>query len=117
MIITGGENVFSTEVENVLYSHPAILEAAAVGVPDATWGEAIKAIVVLKPGMQASAEDIMQHCRSQIAHFKVPHSVDFYEGALPKSGSGKILKRELARSFGWDRSGWCINQGIWVTPQ
>ena len=98
MIITGGENVFSTEVENVLYSHPSILEAA-VGVPDATWGEAIKAIVVLKPGMQASAEDIMQHCRSQIAHFKVPHSVDFYEGALPKSGSGKILKRELREKF------------------
>jgi long-chain acyl-CoA synthetase len=99
MIITGGENVFSTEVENVLYTHPAILEAAAVGVPDATWGEAIKAIVVLKPGMQASAEDIMEHCRSQIAHFKVPRSVDFYEGALPKSGSGKILKRELREKF------------------
>jgi long-chain acyl-CoA synthetase len=99
MIITGGENVFSTEVENVLYTHPAILEAAAVGVPDATWGEAIKAIVVLKPGMQASAEDIVEHCRSQIAHFKVPRSVDFYEGALPKSGSGKILKRELREKF------------------
>lgn len=99
MIITGGENVFSTEVENVLYTHPAILEAAAVGVPDATWGEAIKAIVVLKPGMQASAEDILEHCRSHIAHFKVPRSVDFYEGALPKSGSGKILKRELREKF------------------
>jgi long-chain acyl-CoA synthetase len=99
MIITGGENVFSTEVENALYTHPAILEAAAVGVPDATWGEAIKAIVVLKPGMQASAEDIMAHCRSHIAHFKVPRSVDFYEGALPKSGSGKILKRELREKY------------------
>jgi long-chain acyl-CoA synthetase len=70
-----------------------------VGVPDATWGEAIKAIVVLKPGMQASPEDIIAHCRSQIAHFKVPHSVDFYEGALPKSGSGKILKRELREKY------------------
>jgi long-chain acyl-CoA synthetase len=99
MIITGGENVFSTEVENVLYTHPAILEAAAVGVPDATWGEAIKAIVVLKPGMQASAEEIMAHCRSHVAHFKVPRSVDFYEGALPKSGSGKILKRELREKY------------------
>ncbi len=99
MIITGGENVFSTEVENVLYTHPAILEAAAVGVPDATWGEAIKAIVVLKPGMQANAEDIMAHCRGHVARFKVPRSVDFYEGALPKSGSGKILKRELREKY------------------
>ena len=93
------ENVFSTEVENVLYTHPAVLEAAAVGVPDATWGEAIKAIVVLKPGLQASAEDIMEHCRRHIAHFKVPRSVDFYVGALPKSGSGKILKRELREKY------------------
>jgi long-chain acyl-CoA synthetase len=105
MIITGGENVFSTEVENVLYTHPAILEAAVVGVPDATWGEAIKAIVVLKPGMQASAEAIMAHCRGQIAQFKMPRSVDFCEGALPKSGSGKILKRELREKYwvGQDR--------------
>jgi long-chain acyl-CoA synthetase len=99
MIITGGENVFSTEVENVLYTHPAILEAAVVGVPDATWGEAIKAIVVLKPGMQVNAEDIIEHCRGHIAHFKVPSSVDFYQGALPKSGSGKILKRELREKY------------------
>ena len=99
MIITGGENVFSTEVENVLYTHPAILEAAAVGVPDTTWGETIKAIVVLKPGMQVDAEDIMAHCRGHVAHFKVPRSVDFYEGALPKSGSGKILKRELREKY------------------
>jgi long-chain acyl-CoA synthetase len=99
MIITGGENVFSTEVENALYTHPAILEAAVVGVPDATWGEAIKAIVVLKPGMQGSAEDIIEHCQGHIAHFKVPRSVDFYDGSLPKSGSGKILKRELRDKY------------------
>jgi long-chain acyl-CoA synthetase len=99
MIITGGENVFSTEVENALYKHPAILEAAVVGVPDVTWGEAIKAVVVLKPGMKATAEDIISHCRNHIAHFKVPRSVDFYEGALPKSGSGKILKRELREKY------------------
>jgi long-chain acyl-CoA synthetase len=99
MIITGGENVFSTEVENALYTHPAVLEAAVVGVPDATWGEAIKAVIVLKPGTQATAEDIMAHCRALIAHFKVPRSVDFYEGALPKSGSGKILKRELREKY------------------
>jgi long-chain acyl-CoA synthetase len=99
MIITGGENVFSTEVENVLYTHPAVLEAAVVGVPDATWGETIKAIIVLKPDMQATAEDIVEYCRSRMGHFKVPRSVDFYEGALPKSGSGKILKRELREKY------------------
>jgi long-chain acyl-CoA synthetase len=99
MIITGGENVFSTEVENALYAYPAILEAAVVGVPDATWGEAIKAIVVLKPGMQATAADIIEHCRNRIAHFKVPRSVDFFDGVLPKSGSGKILKRELRERY------------------
>jgi long-chain acyl-CoA synthetase len=99
MIITGGENVFSTEVENALYTHPAILEAAAVGVPDDTWGEAIKAVVVLKPGMQATAEEIIAHCRACMAHFKVPRSVDFAVGALPKSGSGKILKRELRERY------------------
>jgi long-chain acyl-CoA synthetase len=99
MIITGGENVFSTEVENALYTHPAILEAAVVGVPDATWGEAIKAIVVLKPGLQATPADIIEHCRSGMAHFKVPRSVDFVDGALPKSGSGKILKRELREKY------------------
>jgi long-chain acyl-CoA synthetase len=99
MIITGGENVFSTEVENVLYTHPAILEAAVVGVPDATWGEAITAIVVLKAGMTATEQDIIEYCRARTAHFKVPRSVDFYEGALPKSGSGKILKRELREKY------------------
>jgi len=99
MIITGGENVFSTEVENVLYTHPAVLEAAAVGMPDERWGEAIKAIVVLRPGSTATEEEIIEHCRARIAHFKIPRSVDFHEGALPKSGSGKILKRELREQY------------------
>jgi long-chain acyl-CoA synthetase len=99
MIITGGENVFSTEVENVVYTHPAVLEAAVVGVPDVTWGEAIKAIVVLKPGMTATEAEIIEYCRGHIAHFKVPRTVDFYMGALPKSGSGKILKRELREKY------------------
>ncbi|MBI3328871.1 MAG: long-chain-fatty-acid--CoA ligase [Nitrospinae bacterium] len=99
MIITGGENVFSTEVENALYMHPAILEAAVVGVPDEKWGEAIKAIVMLKPGMLATEGEIVEHCRARIAHFKVPRSVDFFDDALPKSGSGKILKRELRERY------------------
>jgi len=104
MIITGGENVFSTEVENVLYTHPAVLEAAVVGVPDAQWGEAIKAIVVLKPGNSATEEEIIAYCRSRIAHFKAPRSVDFFEGTLPKSGSGKILKRELREKYWADHA-------------
>jgi long-chain acyl-CoA synthetase len=99
MIITGGENVFSTEVENVLYTHPAVLEAAVVGVPDERWGEAVKAIVVLKPGMQATEGELIAHCRARLAHFKAPRSVEFYAGALPKSGSGKILKRELRERY------------------
>jgi long-chain acyl-CoA synthetase len=99
MIITGGENVFSTEVENALYTHPAVLEAAVIGVPDATWGEAIKAVVVLKPDMTATAQELIEHCRARMAHFKAPRSVDFYEGALPKSGSNKILKRELREKY------------------
>jgi long-chain acyl-CoA synthetase len=99
MIISGGENVFSTEVENVLYTHPAVLEAAVVGVPDDKWGETIKAIVVLKPDTTATEQEIIAHCRARMAHFKIPRSVDFYAGALPKSGSGKILKRELREQY------------------
>ena len=105
MIITGGENVFSTEVENALYTHPAVLEAAVIGVPDATWGEAIKAIVVLKPAMTAAEPELIEHCRARMTHFKAPRSVDFYDGALPKSGSNKILKRELREKYwgGYER--------------
>jgi len=94
MIITGGENVYSTEVENVLYAHPAILEAAVVGVPDEKWGEAVKACVVLKQGKTATAEEIIAFCKANLAHYKAPKSVDFLE-ALPRTGSGKIYKKGL----------------------
>ena len=96
MILTGGENVYSTEVENVLYMHPAVLEAAAIGVPDEKWGEAVKAIVVLKEGMEAAEEEIVSFCKERLARYKAPKSVDFYD-SLPKTGSGKIAKRELKR--------------------
>lgn len=94
MIVTGGENVYSTEVENILYAHPAILECAVIGVPDEKWGEAIKAVVVLKTGEKAGHEEIISFCKERIAHYKAPKSVDFMD-VLPKTGSGKIQKKEL----------------------
>ena len=94
MIITGGENVYTIEVENILYMHPAVLEAAVIGVPDAKWGEAVKAIVVLKPGITADADELIQHCKSHIAGYKAPKSIEFIP-ELPKTGSGKIYKKGL----------------------
>jgi acyl-CoA synthetase (AMP-forming)/AMP-acid ligase II len=94
MILTGGENVYSTEVENVLYTHPHILEAAVIGVPDSHWGEAVRACVVLKDGCMATENEIISFCKKDLAHFKAPKSVDFLE-ALPKTGSGKIYKKGL----------------------
>ncbi len=94
MIITGGENVYSVEVENTLYIHPAVLEAAVIGVPDSKWGEAVKAFVVLKPGAAATEGEIIAHCKTHIARYKAPKSVSFIP-ALPKTGSGKIFKNGL----------------------
>ena len=99
VIITGGENVYSTEVENVLYQHSAVLECAVIGVPDPLWGEAVKGVVVLKPNYEATEGDIIQFCKERIAHFKAPKSIDFIE-ALPKVGSGKVHKKEL-RDIYW----------------
>lgn len=98
MIVTGGENVYSTEVENVIYMHPAVLEVAVIGVPDPKWGEAVKAVVVLKPGHKATEEEIIEFCKKHLARYKAPKSVDFVE-ALPKTGSGKIAKRELRERY------------------
>ncbi|HCI78884.1 MAG TPA: fatty-acid--CoA ligase, partial [Ktedonobacter sp.] len=99
MIISGGENIYSVEVENALYTHPAVLEAATIGIPHPLWGEAVHAVVVLKPGMSATEEDIINHTRTQIAGYKVPRSVEFAPEALPKSGAGKILKRNLRDKY------------------
>ena len=98
MIITGGENVYSTEVENVIYSHPAVLEAAVIGVPDAKWGEAVAAFVVLKPEKTAMKQEIIAHCKKNLAHYKAPKAVQFLD-ALPKTGSGKIYKKGLRDSY------------------
>ncbi len=94
MIITGGENVYSVEVENVLYRHPAVLEAAVFGATDPVWGEQVRAAVALRPGAQASEAELIAHCRQHLAGFKVPRAVQF-AAALPRTGSGKIAKRAL----------------------
>ncbi len=98
MIRTGGESVYPAEVENALFGHPAIADAAVIGVPDDTWGEAVKALVVLKPGARRDAADIIAWARARIAHFKTPKSVDFVD-SIPRNITGKILRRELREPY------------------
>jgi long-chain acyl-CoA synthetase len=99
MIVSGGENVYSVEVEDVLYRHPCVAEAAVFGVPDETWGEAVHAIVVPHPGMTVTADELRAHCRKSIAGYKVPKAIDISIEPLPKSGPGKILKRVLRDQY------------------
>jgi fatty-acyl-CoA synthase len=94
MIVSGGENIASSEIERVLYEHDAVLEAAVVGRPDDRWGEVPVAFVVLRPGASATPEVLLEHCRAQLARFKVPRQVRFLD-ALPRNPSGKVLKRDL----------------------
>jgi acyl-CoA synthetase (AMP-forming)/AMP-acid ligase II len=104
MILTGGENVYSTEIENVLYTHPSILECSVIGIPDPKWGEAVKGLVVLKPGQKTSEAEIIQFCKDRLAHYKAPKSIDFID-ALPRTGSGKIHKNSLREKYwkGYDK--------------
>jgi long-chain acyl-CoA synthetase len=97
MIVSGGENVYSIEVEDALQRHPAVLECAVFGIPDPVWGEAVHAIVVVQAGMQCAglASELQQHCRTLIAGYKVPKRIELQSEALPKSGPGKIMKRLL----------------------
>jgi long-chain acyl-CoA synthetase len=99
MIVTGGENVYSTEVEAAIYAHPAIKEAAVIPVPDPDWGEAVHACVTLRDGRQLSAEELIEFCRERLASYKVPRSVEILEGELPKGGTGKILKKQLRERY------------------
>jgi acyl-CoA synthetase (AMP-forming)/AMP-acid ligase II len=100
MIISGGENIYSPEVERVLAEHPAVAEVAIIGVPDDTWGETVKAVVSLKPDTSATEDELIAFCQESLARFKCPKSVDVIE-ALPRNPTGKILKRELRKPY-WE---------------
>ncbi len=98
MVITGGENVYAAEVENILATHPAVRECAMFGVPDPKWGEAVVAAVVLKQGQKATEEELIEYCRQNLAHYKCPKNIVFMD-ALPRNPFGKVLKRELRERF------------------
>ncbi|WP_298441700.1 long-chain fatty acid--CoA ligase [Gordonia sp. (in: high G+C Gram-positive bacteria)] len=99
MIVTGGENVYPIEVEQVLFAHGDVDDVAVIGVPDETWGEAVTAIVTLREGASTSADDLIAHCRARIAAFKAPRRVEFVD-VLPRNATGKLLKRALREEFG-----------------
>jgi long-chain acyl-CoA synthetase len=101
MIITGGENVYSTEVENAVAQYPGVLQCAVIGIPHPQWGETIHAVIVVKPGTAVEAADVIAFCKERIGHYKCPRSVDVRTDPLPISGAGKILKRELRAPF-WE---------------
>ena len=105
MIISGGENIYSPEIERVLAEHPSVMEVAIIGVPDDRWGETVKAVVSLKPDTEATEDELIAYCREHLAHYKCPKSVDIIE-ALPRNPTGKILKRDLRKPYweGRDRS-------------
>ena len=106
MIVTGGENVYCTEVEDALYTHSAVLEATVFGIPNERWGEAVHAVVVLREGATAGNDELIAHCRARLATYKVPKTVTFQTDPLPKSGPGKVLKRVLRAPYweGHDRA-------------
>src|SRR5215471_2947216 len=98
IIISGGENISSIEVEKAVYSHPAVFECAVIAIPDERWGEVPRALVVLKPGESVNEAELIEYCRTKLPGFKIPKSVEFFD-ALPKGGTGKILKKELRERY------------------
>lgn len=100
MIISGGENIYSVEVERALTDHPAVSDAAVFGIPDEKWGETVKAVVELSPGRESSPEELIAWCRDKLAHYKCPRSVDIME-VLPRNPTGKLLKKDLRRPY-WE---------------
>jgi acyl-CoA synthetase (AMP-forming)/AMP-acid ligase II len=107
VIITGGENVSSIEVEDCLYQHPAVAEAAVIGVPDEKWGETVKALVVLHPGASCDEQELVEHCRARLAHFKCPTSVEVRD-ALARTATGKLQKYKLRQQY-WEGRGRQVN--------
>jgi long-chain acyl-CoA synthetase len=101
MVVTGGENVFTTEVESAIISHDAVQDVAVIGTPHEEWGEAVHAIVIFHPDKCASEEELIAHCRERIAGYKLPKGFTFREEPLPLSGAGKVLKTELRKPY-WE---------------
>jgi long-chain acyl-CoA synthetase len=104
MIISGGENVYSAEVESALYQHPAVAVCAVFGIPDQKWGEAVHAVVVSKEGQTLTGQELIAFCRQYIAGYKCPRSIEVRQSPLPMTGAGKILKRELRRPYWQDKT-------------
>ncbi|MNV29505.1 Long-chain-fatty-acid--CoA ligase [compost metagenome] len=100
MIVSGGENIFTAEVENALVRHPAVAQAAVIGIPCNKWGETVHAVIILKPGASVTEDEMVAHCRELIAGYKVPRSIEF-RTSLPMSSVGKVLKNELRKPF-WE---------------
>ena len=107
VIITGGENVSSIEVEDCLFQHPAVAEAAVIGVPDETWGESVKALVVLRPGHEATEAELIEHCRTSLAHFKAPKTIEF-RFELARTATGKLQKFKLREPY-WEGRDRAVN--------
>jgi long-chain acyl-CoA synthetase len=105
IIVTGGENVYSGEVEAVLYEHPAVREAAVFGIPDPQWGELVMACIVLKPGRSVSVNDLIAHCRRSLANYKIPRRIEFSDDELPKSGSERYSRGFCVSAHGLLRNG------------
>ena len=102
MIVSGGENIYSTEVEAALFAHPNIIDAAVIGIPDEKLGEAVKACVVIQEGISISENDIIEFCKEKIASYKKPKSVDFIK-EVPRNASGKVLKKVLREPYWKDQ--------------
>ena len=103
MIVSGAENVYPRMVEDVLFKHPAIADAAVIGIPHEQWGETVKAVVLFREGASASEEEVIEFCRGQLGRFQCPTSVDIVS-SLPRNASGKVLKRELREPY-WEGRG------------
>ena len=107
VIITGGENVSSIEVEDAVFSHPAVAEVAVIGIPDDKWGELVTALVVRAEGVEVTEEEVIAHCRGKIAGYKIPKKVEFRD-AIPRTATGKIQKFKLREDF-WTTSDRQVN--------